>query len=74
MDARYYNGDLDNQPRLRSEPRQREEPAASDYYGRPCGSCGRTCHRIYTLADVGIFCSPGCRQKATEPKQATDAA
>ncbi len=47
----------------------REEPAASDYRGLPCNRCGRPMHRVYTFADVGAFCSPGCRQKATEPSE-----
>jgi hypothetical protein len=54
-------------------PRREPEPA-SDYRGMPCHRCGLTMHRVYTLADVGAFCSPGCRQKATEPAENQGAA
>jgi hypothetical protein len=74
MDARYYNGDPDNHPRLHREGPRREQPAASDYRGLPCHGCGKSMHRVYTLADVGAFCSPGCRSRATEPVQKQGAA
>ena len=73
-DARYYNGDPDNHPRLHRDGRRGEAPAASDYRGFPCHHCGQPMHRIYTLADVGAFCSPGCRQRATAPQQKAGAA
>jgi hypothetical protein len=37
--------------------------------GSACDMCGLTIHRVYTLADVGAFCSPKCRAKATAPAQ-----
>ena len=67
MDAPYYNGDPDDGYRSPSTGQRTEEPAASDYRGLPCQTCGQPMHRVYTLADVGCFCSPGCRQKAAEP-------
>lgn len=47
----------------------RDEPAVESERGMPCHTCGRPIHRVYTLADVGAFCSPGCRAKAATPKQ-----
>lgn len=74
MDARYYNGGPDDHPRFEPDGPRREPPAASDYRGMPCHSCGLPMHRIYTLADVGAFCSPGCRSKASEPQSNRGAA
>ena len=69
-----FNGDPGETGRFASTGPRREEPATVDYYGRPCHRCGKPCHRIYTLADVGIFCSAGCRQQATEPRETQGAA
>ena len=58
-----FNGDPGETGRF-APSGSRREPGddGRDYYGRPCGTCGRPCHRIYTLADVGIACSPKCRE------------
>lgn len=69
-----FNGDRDDDPMRYGTGQRREEPSPASYYGQPCGTCGRPCHRIYTLADVGVFCSAGCRSKATEPAQSQGAA
>lgn len=50
------------------------DPRYGPQRGMPCARCGKPMHRIYTLADVGAFCSPGCRQQATEPQQKAGAA
>ena len=69
-----FNGGPDETGRFASDGPRREAPAASDYRGFPCHHCGQPMHRIYTLADVGAFCSPGCRQRATAPQQKAGAA
>lgn len=65
-----WNGGPDTLSRVNRSTGPRSEPPAVDYdaprRGSPCHVCGRPVHRIYTLADVGIFCSPGCRSKATD--------
>lgn len=65
-----WNGGPDEDTYLDRPTGPRTEPPAVDYYsgtrGSPCYGCGRAVHRVYTLAGVGVFCSPGCRSKAME--------
>lgn len=66
-----WNGDEDDRAggyvNRRTGP-PRDEPEGVNPRGLPCHTCGRPIHRVYTLADVGAFCSPGCRDEATKPK------
>lgn len=61
-----FNGGPD-EGQARTTGRRRDEPAASDPRGMPCHTCGLPIHRVYSLADVGVFCSPKCRAKKTVP-------
>lgn len=47
---------------------RREAPEPPSPRGAPCHHCHRPIHRIYTLAGVGAFCSPGCRSQASIDK------
>lgn len=66
MDAPYYNGGPDDGYRSGSTGPRREAPAPESPRGGPCHHCQRPIHRVYTLAGVGAFCSPGCRAKGME--------
>lgn len=47
-------------------PRREEYDEPASPRGLPCHHCGLTIHRVYTLADVGAFCSPRCRSQHTD--------
>lgn len=51
------------------------EPDA-DRESRPlcCDMCARAVQYVHSLADVGVFCSAQCRDKATVPAQQQDVA
>lgn len=66
-----FNGGPEHRSTVDRATGPRTEPPGVDYCGgsgrgAPCHHCGKPVHRIYTLADVGVFCSPGCRSKHTE--------
>lgn len=42
-------------------------PETLDLRGTACHRCGQTMRFVYTLADVGAFCSEACRIAATRP-------
>jgi hypothetical protein len=61
-----FNGGPDETGNFAPTGRREALPVA-DVRGTPCHACDRPIHRVYTLAGVGAFCSPGCRVKATDP-------
>jgi hypothetical protein len=62
-----FNGGPDDTGREIKQPTgpRRDGDDVPNLRGSACHTCGYTIHRVYTLADVGAFCSPGCRNKAT---------
>lgn len=72
MNAPYYNGGPDEREPLRGEGSRREERPEAYPVGQPCAACERPIHRVYTLAGVGAFCSPKCRERG--PRQAKQGA
>jgi hypothetical protein len=45
----------------------RREPEVESVVGAACHTCGQPIYRVYTLADVGAFCSSECRSAAADP-------